>query len=71
LTIVKGYGSRVSDRLVGLTEIAAQLGLSRQRVHQLSKIEDFPEPVARLSAGLIWEWADVERWARQTGRLPN
>jgi predicted DNA-binding transcriptional regulator AlpA len=54
---------------MGLTEVAAFLGVSRQRAHQLSKTDTFPEPVARLSAGLIWESADVERWARQTGRL--
>jgi predicted DNA-binding transcriptional regulator AlpA len=67
--IVKGYGSGVPDQLVGLTEIASRLGVSRQRVHQLSQQEGFPDPVARLAAGLIWEWADIELWARQTGRL--
>lgn len=57
------------DHLMGLTEIAEMLGVSRQRVHQLAKANDFPAPVARLSAGTIWERVDVEAWARATGRL--
>lgn len=48
--------------LVGLTEIAERLGVSRQRVDQLRRRPDFPEPVAKLSAGLIWESRDVEAW---------
>lgn len=59
----------VAGHLMGLTEIAELLGVSRQRVHQLSKSPDFPEPTARLSAGLIWEREAIEAWARQTGRL--
>jgi hypothetical protein len=31
--------------------------------------EDFPEPVAKLKRGPIWDWPDVERWARSTRRL--
>jgi hypothetical protein len=30
---------------------------------------DIPEPVAQLRRTLIWNWPDVERWARKTGRL--
>jgi len=57
--------------LVGLTEIAEMLDLSRQRVDQLVRDVDitFPEPVAIISAGRIWRRSDVERWARRVGRL--
>jgi len=57
--------------LVGLTEIAEMLELSRQRVDQLVRDADssFPEPVAVISAGRIWRRSDVERWARRVGRL--
>jgi hypothetical protein len=56
--------------LVGLTEIATMLGVSRQRVDQLSRdVEGFPAPVGEISAGRIWERADVEQWARETGRI--
>ncbi len=54
--------------LVGVAEIAALLGYSRQRVNQLAKSEGFPEPVARLVIGRIWLRDDVEGWARATGR---
>jgi predicted DNA-binding transcriptional regulator AlpA len=39
------------------------LGVSRQRVHQIETSDpSFPKPVAELSAGKVWESADVERW---------
>jgi predicted DNA-binding transcriptional regulator AlpA len=55
--------------LVGLTEIGELLGVSRQRAGQLSETDGFPEPVAVLAAGRIWKRADVEAWARRSGRL--
>jgi prophage regulatory protein len=54
--------------LVGLTEIAEMLRVSVQRVHQLAEQDDFPEPVSVLAAGRVWKRADVEAWARRTGR---
>jgi predicted DNA-binding transcriptional regulator AlpA len=49
--------------LVGAREIAAMLGLTRQRVHQLSQEAGFPKPVASLGLGNVWETSDVEEWA--------
>lgn len=54
--------------LVGLAEIGAMLGVSRQRVDQLARSKGFPDPVATISAGRIWLREEVERWAEQTGR---
>lgn len=54
--------------LVGTTEISNMLGVSRQRVTQLAATPAFPEPVARLAAGPIWDRSDIEEWARKTGR---
>ena len=51
--------------LVGAREIAAMLGVTRQRVYQLSQEPGFPPPVAELGLGKVWETADVERWAAQ------
>lgn len=54
----------VTNHLVGLTEIATMLGVSRQRVGQLVRdYDDFPSPVAELASGRIWETAAVEAWA--------
>ena len=63
----KGYGPPVD--LVSTPEIAAMLVVSRQRVDQLTRTEGFPEPAAELAIGRVWERADVEAWARDTGRL--
>ena len=51
--------------LVGVAEIAEMLGISRQRVHAISQSHDeFPAPVADLSAGKIWHRHEVVAWAR-------
>ena len=60
----------VRHRLAGTAEIAAMLGVSRQRVQQLTARGDFPEPYDVLAAGRrIWQRADVEAWASTHGRL--
>lgn len=51
--------------LVGVHEIAALLGVSRQRVHQLAARKDFPKPLAVLHAGKVWRRRDVEAWAHK------
>jgi prophage regulatory protein len=58
-----------AEDLMGIHEIAEQLGVSRQRVDELSRRADFPLPVQRLRSGRIWRRKDVESWARDTGRL--
>lgn len=56
--------------LVGSKEIADRLGLSHtESVHTWRRrYPDFPQPVAELQVGLIWNWPDVALWARATGR---
>ena len=56
--------------LVGVAEIAEMFGVSRQRVNRLVQTHpEFPKPVAELSAGRVWLKRDVEKWARDTGRV--
>jgi predicted DNA-binding transcriptional regulator AlpA len=61
------------EQLVGAAEVAEILGVSRQRVTQLTARPDFPAPVAVLAMGKVWARDDVERWAeerdRRLGRL--
>lgn len=53
--------------LMGTAEVAALLGVSRQRVLQLlAEREDFPRPVAVLSMGKIWNGDEVRRWAAES-----
>jgi hypothetical protein len=54
---------------VGAAEIAELLGVSRQRVDQLTRRSDFPLPAAELASGRIWVRVVVERWAMLTGRI--
>jgi predicted DNA-binding transcriptional regulator AlpA len=56
--------------LIGIFEISALLGVSRQRVDQITRTDPaFPSPVAELHAGRVWLRSDVEEWARMTGRI--
>lgn len=74
MTIVNPTGLssvRAVHHLVGAAEAAELLGVTRQRLHVLAKRPGFPEPVAVLAAGLIWEREAVEQWAREHGRAPR
>jgi len=58
-----------SGDLVGIFEIASMLGVSRQRVDQISRTNGvFPDPMAELHAGRIWRRDDIVRWANLSGR---
>lgn len=49
--------------LMSVHEIAELLGVSRQRVDQISRADKtFPAPVDTLAVGRIWNRADVEQW---------
>jgi len=59
------------NKLVGAAEIAERLGATRrQAVHTWrQRYPDFPQPVSQVGRACVWNWADVERWAKKTGRL--
>jgi hypothetical protein len=61
------------EDLVGAYEIAERAGLAFPNlVHTWRRRhKDFPQPIAELHAGLIWEWPEVEKWLRQTSRSDN
>jgi len=56
--------------LVIAVDIARRLGISSQRVNVLASGPGFPKPLGRLGRSAVWRWSAVERWARETGRLP-
>jgi predicted DNA-binding transcriptional regulator AlpA len=58
------------DDLVTGAEIARRLAISPTRVSQLAQRPTFPRPLGRLGHATIWRWADIERWAELTDRLP-
>ena len=51
--------------LLGAAEIAALLGVSRQRVTQLTHAPGFPPPVLRLKMGALWDGRAVRDWAAE------
>jgi hypothetical protein len=60
------------ERYAGVSEVAALLGVSRQRVAELRHKRGFPAPIAEISAGPIWEISSLnlflEGWQRKPGR---
>jgi hypothetical protein len=58
--------------VVGVAEAAKLLGVSKQRLLQLTERDDFPAPMVRLAAGPVWLAASIrafdKRWSRKPGR---
>lgn len=54
---------------MGIAEIRALLGISRQRADQITRKPDFPSPVADLAMGKVWDAEAVREWAAKDGRL--
>ena len=58
------------DRLVTATEVGRVIGVSPDRVRQLSLGDArFPDPVGLMGQAMVWRWVDVETWA--TGGGPD
>lgn len=57
--------------LLCASDIADELGISPQRVYQLRKTAAFPEPIAELRSGAIWDAAAVRAFAEQWNRRPG
>lgn len=56
-------------RLAGLAEIRALLGVDARRVAYLMESAGFPEPMARLDAGRVWDLDDVDEWRAKRGHI--
>jgi hypothetical protein len=61
--------------LVGAAELAAVLGVSKQRVSELAGTTHFPRPLAELKAGPVWDSSSIgnflRTWRRTPGRPPK
>jgi predicted DNA-binding transcriptional regulator AlpA len=57
--------------LIDANEVAALLGLARRQAVSTyrGRYPDFPVPIISKNQCVLWLRADVERWARATGRL--
>jgi predicted DNA-binding transcriptional regulator AlpA len=67
----------MSDRLavLGLTEVATLLGVSKRTASRYASRDDFPAPAADLAMGPIWFESDVRSWLEtkpiRRGRPPR
>jgi hypothetical protein len=59
-------------QLLGLSELAVHLGVTRQRIAELRRRPEFPKPIVELAAGPIWVQGAVDSfvstWHRHAGR---
>jgi hypothetical protein len=53
---------------MALAEVAAFLGVSRQRAAILADRPEFPAPIDTLTVGRIWSAADVRAYAEKRNR---
>ncbi|CAB4185267.1 hypothetical protein UFOVP1130_23 [uncultured Caudovirales phage] len=47
------------EHLLGTSELAVVLGVSKQRIHALRKNKKFPQPIANLASSPIWDKREV------------
>ena len=57
--------------LMSAAEIATELGVARQRVHQLRQTATFPAPLAELRGGAVWDARAVRKFAQEWTRKPG
>jgi hypothetical protein len=57
--------------LVGVSELAGLLKVSKQRISRLSSAPEFPKPIATLAAGPIWRKIAIARFAEAWERRPG
>jgi hypothetical protein len=47
------------EDILGTSEVAEVLGVSKQRIHSLRQMNEFPEPVVQLASTPLWDRKDV------------
>jgi serine/threonine protein kinase len=55
-------------RVGGVTEVAAELGVSRQRMAKLRERPDFPDPLGELAQGPVWDLDAIAQWSHSSLR---
>lgn len=59
------------SRLAGVFEVADLLGVSRAALADQRKHADFPEPIATLRCGPIWDMTQIEDYASRRRQDPR
>jgi len=56
------------DDIVGVSEVAARLGVSKSAVSQWKQRGKLPPPEREISGNPVWYWPAIAQWATATGR---
>ena len=56
------------DELLSGSDVARRLGITRQRVQQLSSQGRLPRPLVAFGTVTVWRWGDISDWASVQGR---
>mgnify|MGYP001411531939 CR=1 FL=1 len=61
----------MTDQLAGIADLMARWGYTRQGVHKLTKLPDFPAPIAVINQGRtkVWRLVDLEPFERDHPEL--
>lgn len=54
---------------VGVKDIAERLGVKQQTVSMWRYRGILPEPRWTVSDAPVWQWSEIKKWARKTGRI--
>lgn len=66
------YHVNMADKLMGVSEVAAAAGVSRQAVtNWRTRHPDFPKPEVELQSGPVFSRYDIQLWLRKRGRFAN
>lgn len=65
---MNAYAPAVADP-VGLSDIADRLGVAKETPKHWHARKLLPPPKWTVSGRPVWDWRDIEKWARKTGRL--
>lgn len=55
------------DELLGVTEIAELLNVTRRTATRYAQRADFPPPLDTLARGRVWRRVDVVKWRDELG----
>lgn len=47
------------DNILGTSEVAQVLGVSKQRIHSLRKSPNFPQPIKMLASTPVWDKKEI------------
>jgi hypothetical protein len=66
----KDFRATALPPLVGVSEVAEMLGVTKQRVSALHQENRLPRPLARLASGPVWAAAGIQKFSETRANRP-